>query len=246
MHTRMCAAREAGLNAKHVWHTPLAEAPQDHFYSVSHASLFPPPEGRDACKEAWGRILDEIDGEDKRLFAVCVTDTLSTVPNDVDARRLRCQVLAQACRARRLPINVTDIPDLCDFSFPATHRFIAQDADHPSSLQIAVTTNGRGCRLAGRIRRHVVSSLPASVGLAVERIGDMREMAKTRACRSVAGEHEDEPILTDTLGYVGTDGHDSCSAQRQRMRSVAQISEYWPLECLATSVSYTHLTLPTT
>ena len=106
VHTRMCAAREAGLNAKHVWHTPLAEAPQDHFYSVSHASLFPPPEGRDACKEAWGRILDEIDGEDKRLFAVCVTDTLSTLPNDVDARRLRCQVLAQACRARRLPINV--------------------------------------------------------------------------------------------------------------------------------------------
>ena len=138
MHARMCAAREAGMIAKHVWHTPLAEAPPDQFYSVSHASLFPPPGEGDACKDAWGRIWDDIDGEDTCLFAVCVTDTLTTVPNDVDARRLRCQMLAQACRARRLPINVTDVPDLCDFSFPATHRLVSlhSRARHASAWRL--------------------------------------------------------------------------------------------------------------
>ena len=79
VHARMCAAREAGMNAKHVWHTPLAEAPPDQFYSVSHASLFPRPDEGDACKDAWGRILNEIDGEDKCLFAA-VSYTHLTLP----------------------------------------------------------------------------------------------------------------------------------------------------------------------
>ncbi len=50
-----------------------------------------------------------------------------------------------------------------------------------SSLQIAVTTNGRGCRLAGRLRREIVSALPHNVGDAVEKVGIMRDLAKRQA-----------------------------------------------------------------
>ena len=90
-----------------------------------------------------------------------------------------------------------------------------------------MTTNGRGCRLAGRIRRTLVSALPANVGDAVERIGEMREIAKQED--GTSGELEDDPRL-DTLGYK-PEKRDS--AQHRRMRWVAQISEYWPLERLA-------------
>ncbi|WFD19141.1 uroporphyrinogen-III C-methyltransferase [Malassezia caprae] len=227
----------AGMRAVLAWHTPL-DAPEPHIESVTveHDTLFPASEQQGACADAWERLIDDIDTTEKNLFAVCVTDTLATVVPEAHARRQRCEVLARACRARRLPLNVTDVPDLCDYAFPATHSF--PGAHDSSSLQIAVTTNGKGCRLAGRIRRHIVSSLPASVGVAVDRIGDMRERAKSAACHVLdAGTHEDEPSLGDTLGYQASTEHtsapDACALQRRRMHWIAQISEYWPLDKLA-------------
>ena len=177
--TRVRTAKEAGLETKLAWNAPVANISSD-MYQVSTMALFPSKDDKENCIRAWEHILNEIDGPDASLFAVCVTDTLVAVPNDASSRRLRCEILAKACRTRRLPLNVTDTPELCTFSFPASHRFATDDEENASSLQLAVTTNGRGCRLAGRIRRHLVASLPASVGLAVERIGEMRELAKAR------------------------------------------------------------------
>lgn len=172
-------------------------------------------------EEAWRRFIDEIDGPGQHLFAVCITDTLHVGDDDDDEasadartgsaadrtpRRLmpaaRARLVASICRSKRIPINVADRPLLCDFSFPATHRFSATPLQPaagaasppsfppqtpssasialPASLQIAVTTNGKGCRLAGRIRREIVASLPSNVGDAVERIGAMRDLAKRR------------------------------------------------------------------
>lgn len=227
VHTRIHAAREAGMQVHVVWHTRPTSLAQDIPFSPIAASLLFPPTDAEASAKDWGQLLDQMDGDTHALFAVCVTDTLATLADEAPARRRRCDQLAEACRARRIPINVTDVPDLCDFSFPATHRFRGTDDDHMSSLQIAVTTNGHGCRLAGRLRRHIVSSLPASVGLAVERIGTMRELAKAEAAMQDA-EHEEEPSVATSLGYT-----DATSKQRERMRWVAQISEYWPLETLA-------------
>lgn len=233
--TRVRTAKEAGLETKLAWNAPVANISSD-MHQVSTMALFPSKDDKENCIRAWEHILNEIDGPDASLFAVCVTDTLVAVPNDASSRRLRCEILAKACRTRRLPLNVTDTPELCTFSFPASHRFATDDEENASSLQLAVTTNGRGCRLAGRIRRHLVASLPASVGLAVERIGEMRELAKARtSCRGDAGELEDEPALNDALGYSSTaeNESDACTVQRRRMRWVAQISEFWPLERLA-------------
>ncbi|WFD22751.1 uroporphyrinogen-III C-methyltransferase [Malassezia equina] len=225
---RCRAATEAGMRAVVAWHTPLNQR-EIESVTIEHDTLFPAPEQERVCAEAWSNFLDRIDTQDRCLFAVCVTDTLATLVPEAEARRRRCEVLAGACRTRRLPLNVTDVPELCDFSFPATHSF--PGVKESSSLQIAVTTNGKGCRLAGRLRRHIVSSLPASVGMAVDRIGDMRERAKLAVCHALS---EDEPSLSDTLGYQApADDSPACALQRRRMQWIAQISEYWPLDKLA-------------
>ncbi|KAI1163782.1 putative siroheme synthase Met8 [Nemania serpens] len=70
------------------------------------------------------------------------------------------------CRERRIPANIADVPSECDFYFGSVHR------DGP--LQIMVSTNGKGPRLAASIRKWIGSQLPAGVGNAVERIGELR------------------------------------------------------------------------
>ena len=45
-------------------------------------------------------------------------------------------------------------------------------------LQVGITTNGQGCRLAGRIRREIVGKLPAESGAAVAKVGRLRKLAK--------------------------------------------------------------------
>lgn len=228
--TRIGAAHAAGMRAVVAWEMPAESehtSVADERIDVPHELLF--PTDQHACAVGWGRLLDTYD-TDRSLFAVCVTDTLA--PNaSLDTCRLRCEALARACRERRLFLNVADQPDLCDFSFPATHRFTTSNGA-PSALQIAVATNGRGCRLAGRIRRKVVSALPACAGEAVDRIGVMREFAKKHDDAHARGltpaNSEDDPATVDSLGYA-----DEHAAQRHRMRWVAQISEYWPFEHLA-------------
>ncbi|KAI9203488.1 tetrapyrrole methylase [Polychytrium aggregatum] len=83
--------------------------------------------------------------------------------------------IAQLCRARSILVNCADIPDLCDFYFMAQYR--------EGPLQIGISTNGCGPRLAARLRSHVVSSLPGGpeqTCRAVERIGNLRKRVRER------------------------------------------------------------------
>ncbi|PKI83994.1 uroporphyrinogen-III C-methyltransferase [Malassezia vespertilionis] len=245
---RMHLALEASMRPVIVWHGHAADAHADvrdaveaaraAWHSAPYEAFF--PQDTRACEHTWRAMIAALDGAEAAVFAVCITDTLAQDTDEArDVRRAcmeRCTLLATLCRQLRLPLNVTDQPALCDVSLPAVHRFPCGPSGPsgsdgaPSSLQVAVTTNGRGCRLAGRIRRTIVSSLPPNVGDAVERIGEMREMAKESD--AALGE-EDESSVRDTLGY--SHSHDTASSaaqQRRRMRWVAQISEYWPLERL--------------
>ncbi|KAI9315921.1 hypothetical protein BX666DRAFT_270188 [Dichotomocladium elegans] len=74
--------------------------------------------------------------------------------------------IASACRQARVPVNVADRNDLCDFFMTSTYR--------DQSLQIAVSTNGLASKLSNRIRRHIASALPAHLGTAVRRVGLLR------------------------------------------------------------------------
>ncbi|KAG8980683.1 hypothetical protein FRB90_007543, partial [Tulasnella sp. 427] len=120
------------------------------------------------------------------LGLVCVTDTLVPYSGSAQAAGVRsfesAREIVDVCRRWGLPVNVADVPGLCDFTFPATHRFASPSPSssaststsehtpdtHATSLQFAITTNGRACRLASRLKRQVVLALPKDVGSAVD------------------------------------------------------------------------------
>ncbi|KAI7866396.1 tetrapyrrole methylase [Spinellus fusiger] len=78
-------------------------------------------------------------------------------------------IVAQ-CRACRVPVNVTDRNDLCDFFMTSTYR--------DQSLQIAVSTNGQASKLSNRVQRHIAGSLPPHLGDAIRRVGVLRRKVK--------------------------------------------------------------------
>lgn len=167
---------------------------------------------------------------------VCITDTVSGVQN----RRSNesAERIYRLCKAKNIFVNTTDIPSLCDFSFTSTHRFESPSGSK-SSLQIGITTNGQGCRLAGRIRRDIVSKLPKDVGGAVEKVGRMRRLSKEEdGSYGIDGDdcYEDSGITTPnrpvpqrTISEIESIAENG----KRRMRWVAQISEYWSIQRLA-------------
>ncbi|KAL2168929.1 hypothetical protein VTG60DRAFT_6699 [Thermothelomyces hinnuleus] len=70
------------------------------------------------------------------------------------------------CKERRIPANIADVPPECDFYFGSVHR------DGP--LQIMVSTNGKGPRLASTIRKFIAECLPSNAGRAIETVGELR------------------------------------------------------------------------
>ncbi|KAI9066461.1 uroporphyrin-III C-methyltransferase [Trametes sanguinea] len=162
------------------------------------------------------------------IHLVCITDTVASSSAEYRRSHLSAQDIVQQCRHRRIPVNVTDMPDLCDFSFVSTQRFVDAETGAPTPLQVGVTTNGHGCRLAGRIRRDIVSSLPRDIGAAVAKVGKLRELAKS------SGEETD----IDAEQEITEDGAPFTPNQPVPQRTqeeswVAQLSEYWPIRKLA-------------
>ncbi|KAK5074895.1 Bifunctional dehydrogenase and ferrochelatase [Lithohypha guttulata] len=70
------------------------------------------------------------------------------------------------CKKVKVPANIADVPPECDFYFGSVHR------DGP--LQIMVSTNGNGPRLAAAIRRQIGDMLPAGTGDSIKKVGQLR------------------------------------------------------------------------
>ncbi|KAI0311013.1 uroporphyrin-III C-methyltransferase [Amylostereum chailletii] len=182
--------------------------------------------------EAFAAYLQSIDG----ASLVCVTDTV--LGDQTAARRPRASAtqLWQLCRARNLPVNVTDMPDLCDFTFASTHRFVDPHTEQKSPLQVAVVTNGQGCRLSSRVRREIVAKLPRDVGAAVSRVGTLRRLAKESSVDVAAEESwidEDNAPTPNRPVPQRSATETAFESVRRRMKWVAQVSEYWPYSRLA-------------
>ncbi|KAI9499558.1 tetrapyrrole methylase [Zychaea mexicana] len=107
--------------------------------------------------------------------------------------------IGHLCRERRIPVNVADVPPMCDFYFMSQHR------DGP--VQIAVSTNGQGPKLANMIRTTVSEALPANMGAIVKHMGELR--AKVR---------EWEPAIENS---------------EKRMGWVTRVCEKWGLQQMA-------------
>ncbi|GAA5926466.1 hypothetical protein JCM1841_001729 [Sporobolomyces salmonicolor] len=223
-----------------------------------------------------------------------LSDTLVSGSNNLALRRTleSAKAFRAEAKKRRFVVNVADRPELSDFSWMVSHRFdlvyptsssaspasSTQHADTPpkSPLQLALTTNSSACRLATRLRREIVASLPKSVGAAVLAVSELRKELKEEAARekeeqeegAVLGEGDSEetegvglnrPVeqlsreksrLLEEVALAKSNGKTpstsdwtTSNAQLTRMRYVAQLSEYWPLDRLAT-VSLASISAP--
>ncbi|PCH38697.1 siroheme synthase [Wolfiporia cocos MD-104 SS10] len=96
-------------------------------------------------------------------------DMVLTAIDDVDTSRAICEL----CRARRIPVNVADIPPLCDFYFGSQIR--------TGPLQIMISTNGQSPKLAALLSKRIEAVLPENVGDAVTKVGQLRGKLRERA-----------------------------------------------------------------
>ncbi|KAJ5322002.1 uncharacterized protein N7506_011132, partial [Penicillium brevicompactum] len=100
------------------------------------------------------------------------------------------------CKTRRIAANIADVPPECDFYFGSVHR------DGP--LQIMVSTNGNGPKLASIVRKKIAETLPSNMGAAIENVGRLR-----KKLREVAPNPEQGP---------------------KRMKWMSGVCEQWSLE----------------
>lgn len=102
------------------------------------------------------------------------------------------------CHERRIPANIADVPPECDFYFGSVHR--------DGSLQIMVSTNGNGPKLANIVRKNIAKNLPPNIGDAIQKVGMLR-----KKLRKVAPGAEEGP---------------------KRMQWMIKVCEKWSLEDL--------------
>ncbi|KAK2676252.1 Tetrapyrrole methylase, subdomain 2 [Fusarium oxysporum f. sp. vasinfectum] len=155
---------------------------------------------------------EEVDG---------VVDAVFVTSGPRDPQSLHISTL---CKRNRIPVNVVDAPQLCTFSLLSTHT------DGP--LQIGVTTNGRGCKLASRIRRDIAASLPVNLGAACTRLGDVRRRIHDE---DSLGAQDDPASLDDSYDQNAQFNRliTEEDAKNRRVRWLSQVCEYWPLKRLA-------------
>ena len=96
-------------------------------------------------------------------------DGTSLVIAATDSRDVNAAVSA-AAKARRLPINVVDDPELSTFIFPAI-------IDR-SPVVVAVGSSGNSPVLARRVRQQIEALLPARLGALARFVGDRRSEVK--------------------------------------------------------------------
>ncbi|AAS54788.2 AGR298Cp [Eremothecium gossypii ATCC 10895] len=177
-----------------------------------------------------------------RYEASNVVDRVFLTPGHSADEILQAHAVYRQCIKLRIPINTSQRPELSTFSLPSTYR-----DPKGSGLQVAVTTDGRGCVLANRIRREIVSKLPANISEVVSNMGRLRDCITTRDHAELLQTVDLESEL-ETMGILPDEDQWAShrfnklvqefrmkeSDQRlKRLRWLSQIMEYYPLSELA-------------
>ncbi|GEM11816.1 siroheme synthase Met8 [Rhodotorula toruloides] len=107
--------------------------------------------GREGIEIEWRK--QEFDPtQDKDDLALLDGDEIDMVLTAIPNPTLSTEI-CRLCRARRIPVNVADVPPECDFYFGS----------------------GKGPRVAARIRRKLERAIPENAGEAIENVGLLRK-----------------------------------------------------------------------
>ncbi|KAL9593928.1 MAG: hypothetical protein Q9219_007308 [cf. Caloplaca sp. 3 TL-2023] len=132
-----------------------------------------------------------------RKFEPSDLDGVDMVLTAIDEPEASSQIW-KLCKEKKVAANIADVPPECDFYFGSVHR------DGP--LQIMVSTNGNGPKLASIVRKQIAANLPVNIGAAIQKVGLLR-----RKLRKVAPATEEGP---------------------KRMQWMSKVCESWSLEDL--------------
>lgn len=130
------------------------------------------------------------------------------------------------CKKLRIPINTTDSPEFCTFTMLSTYT--------SGDFQFGVTTNGKGCKLALRIKREIINHLPNNINEICQTIGELRKIIQDEDNLEIEnGEHEDDAINNHKFNsFVPEFNQTNEDLKLQRTRWLSQIVEYYPLNKL--------------
>jgi precorrin-2 dehydrogenase/sirohydrochlorin ferrochelatase len=107
----------------------------------------------------------------RRKFVEEDLDGMVLVISATDDRAAQEQIAA-AARARNIPINTVDQPDLCDFIVPAIVR--------KGDVVLAISTSGRSPALAAALRARLESVITDDVARAARVLGEVRNEVHSR------------------------------------------------------------------
>ncbi|KAK0536425.1 Bifunctional dehydrogenase and ferrochelatase [Tilletia horrida] len=96
-------------------------------------------------------------------------DLVLTATDDIALSRAICEM----CRARRIPVNVADVPPECDFYFGSLIR--------RGALQVMVSTGGKGPKIANQVRTRLERALPPELAGAIANVGALRARLRSVA-----------------------------------------------------------------
>ncbi|ODV95853.1 hypothetical protein PACTADRAFT_49296 [Pachysolen tannophilus NRRL Y-2460] len=143
----------------------------------------------------------------------------------------------QKCQKLRIPINIADHPEFCTFTLLSTYN--------KGDFQLGITTSGKGCKLASKIKRELVNALPQNIDEICNKVGELREKIqkedngyldnlKNEQEAEILGDNEEDSIQTFKLNKLIHEFEMTEKDKKyQRARWLAQIVEYYPLKKLA-------------
>jgi uroporphyrin-III C-methyltransferase len=133
------------------------------------------------------------------------------------------------CRENRIPINTADSPQLSTFSLLSTYT--------SGDFQLGVSTSGKGCKLASRIKQELVSSLPHNIDEICNIVGQLRQTIYEEdelKHKELVGDLDDDAITTSSLNSLVYEFNDNWEQRKlQRSRWLSQIVQYYPLNRLS-------------